>query len=108
MAYIENKYIATNDPNVFENYLGEEFTRTQLEGFLETLAAKDMKSLFATEKKYLVDLDTLVGSGYKEARRIAYPSIQEQLDMQFHDAANGTTTWNDAIQAVKDAHPKPE
>jgi hypothetical protein len=28
--------------------------------------------------------------------------------MQFHDAANGTTTWNDAIQAVKTANPKPE
>ena len=44
---------------------------------------------------------------YQRDRAVAYPSIQDQLDMQFHDAVNGTTTWNDAIQAVKDAHPKP-
>ena len=36
-----------------------------------------------------------------------YPSLQDQADMQFHDLANGTTTWLDAIQAVKDAYPKP-
>ena len=41
------------------------------------------------------------------ARRDTYPSIQDQLDMQYHDAINGTTTWKDAIQAVKDANPKP-
>jgi hypothetical protein len=27
--------------------------------------------------------------------------------MQYWDAINGTTTWQDAIQAVKDANPKP-
>ena len=36
-----------------------------------------------------------------------YPSVAEQLDMQWHDKKDGTTTWEDAIQAVKDAHPKP-
>ena len=36
----------------------------------------------------------------------AYPRIEEQLDMQFHDSVNGTTTWKDAIQAIKDANPK--
>tara|TARA_R100001460_G_scaffold9866_1_gene23433 strand:+ start:580 stop:876 length:297 start_codon:yes stop_codon:yes gene_type:complete len=38
----------------------------------------------------------------------AYPTIQEQLDMQYHDEVNGTTTWKDAIKAVKDANPKAE
>lgn len=37
-----------------------------------------------------------------------YPSIAEQLDMQYWDSVNGTTTWADAIAAVKAAHPKPE
>ena len=36
----------------------------------------------------------------------AYPTIQEQLGMQYLDALNGTTTWKDAIAAVKTAHPK--
>ena len=44
---------------------------------------------------------------YARDRAAAYPSLQDQADMQFHDLANGTTTWLDAIQAVKDANPKP-
>ena len=43
---------------------------------------------------------------YKEQRAAEYPSIEDQQDMQFHDAVNGTTTWKDAIQAVKDKYPK--
>jgi hypothetical protein len=41
-------------------------------------------------------------------RERQYPSIQEQLDMQYWDSVNGTTTWADAIAAVKAANPKPE
>ena len=41
------------------------------------------------------------------SRKEAYPSLADQADMQFHDAVDGTTTWQDAIQAVKDAYPKP-
>ena len=36
-----------------------------------------------------------------------YPFIQDQLDMQYHDLVDGTTTWKDAVQAIKDANPKP-
>lgn len=51
--------------------------------------------------------EALVSSNaYKVERAKAYPSIQEQLDMQYWDAINGTTTWQDAINAVKTAHPK--
>lgn len=31
----------------------------------------------------------------------AYASIAEQLDMQYHDAVEGTTTWIDHVTAVK-------
>jgi hypothetical protein len=41
-----------------------------------------------------------------ESRRMAYPSITEQLDMQYHDAVNGTTTWKDAIAKIKSDNPK--
>lgn len=43
-----------------------------------------------------------------EPRRNSYPSIQEQLDMQYHDKVNGTTTWKDAIAKVKADNPKSE
>jgi phage baseplate assembly protein gpV len=45
---------------------------------------------------------------YQRDRKYNYPSIQEQLDMQYWDSVNGTTTWADAIAAVKEANPKPE
>ena len=44
---------------------------------------------------------------YKEDRREAYPSISDQLDMQYWDKKNGTTTWVDAIDKVKSDNPKP-
>jgi hypothetical protein len=44
---------------------------------------------------------------YQRDRQYKYPSWQDQLDMQYHDKVDGTTTWKDAIQAVKDANPKP-
>ena len=36
-----------------------------------------------------------------------YPSIQEQLDMQYWDKVNDTTNWQDAIAKVKADTPKP-
>ena len=44
---------------------------------------------------------------YKNKRAVAYPSIQDQLDMQYWDKKNGTTTWVDAIEKVKSDNPKP-
>lgn len=52
--------------------------------------------------------DVWDSENYARTRADAYPTIEDQLDMQYWDAVNGTTTWQDAIQAVKDANPKPE
>ena len=46
--------------------------------------------------------------GYIQARQEAYGSIADQLDMQYWDAVNGTTTWKDHIAQVKTDNPKPE
>jgi hypothetical protein len=43
---------------------------------------------------------------YQRDREKEYPSIQEQLDMQYWDNVNGTTTWKDAIAKVKSDNPK--
>jgi hypothetical protein len=43
---------------------------------------------------------------YQRDRATAYPSIQEQLDMQYWDKINGTTNWEDAIAKVKLDNPK--
>jgi hypothetical protein len=44
---------------------------------------------------------------YAELRRNAYADIGDQLDMQYHDLLDDTTTWRDHVAAVKAAHPKP-
>ena len=44
---------------------------------------------------------------YQRDRAEQYPSIQEQLDMQYWDSVNGTTTWKDTIAKVKSDNPKP-
>ena len=46
--------------------------------------------------------------GYIQARQQAYGSVQDQLDMQYWDGVNGTTTWADHIAQVKSDNPKPE
>ena len=46
--------------------------------------------------------------GYISARQEAYASIPAQLDQQYWDAVNGTTTWKDAVAKVKSDNPKPE
>jgi hypothetical protein len=43
---------------------------------------------------------------YQRNRAKAYPSIQEQLDMQYWDKVNGTNNWQNAINAVKAQYPK--
>ena len=43
---------------------------------------------------------------YARARAEAYAPIGDQLDMQYHDSVNGSRTWLDHIEAVKEAHPK--
>ena len=45
--------------------------------------------------------------GYIQARQEAYGSVQDQLDMQYWDGVNGTTTWADHIAQVKSDNPKP-
>ena len=43
---------------------------------------------------------------YQRDRQEEYPSLQEQMDMQYWDEINGTTTWKDAIAKVKSDNPK--
>ena len=43
---------------------------------------------------------------YSRKRVEQYASIQDQLDMQYWDSVNGTTTWKDHIAKVKSDNPK--
>ena len=43
----------------------------------------------------------------RATRRNAYGDLGSQLDMQYHDNVDGTTTWKDHVEAVKTANPIP-
>ena len=43
----------------------------------------------------------------RATRRNAYGDLGSQLDMQYHDSVDGTTTWKDHVAAVKSANPIP-
>jgi hypothetical protein len=64
-------------------------------------------------EQQLIDDETLrleteqAANAYKKLRATEYPSIQDQLDMQYWDSVNGTTTWATAIAKVKTDNPKP-
>lgn len=44
----------------------------------------------------------------QQSRINEYPSIEDQLDMQYHDQLEGTTVWIDTIQAIKLKYPVEE
>ena len=90
------------------------------EKHIEFIPNADGKS--ELQKKISVaDVEVLVDSGeaviydtlnelraviqYSSDRRDNYPAIEEQLDQIYHE---GIDAWQETIQAVKDAHPKPE
>ena len=43
---------------------------------------------------------------YARSRATEYPSIQDQLDLQYWDKVNSTDKWGEAVKAVKDKYPK--
>ena len=52
-----------------------------------------------------VELQTAYDNAEYQRNRV-YPKIGEQLDMQYKDLLNGTTTWKDAVAKVKSDNPK--
>ena len=51
--------------------------------------------------------DAAAAIKYKSDRAEAFASVGDQLDMQYWDKKNGTTTWVDHVAKVKADHPKP-
>ena len=43
----------------------------------------------------------------RAARRAAYGDLGDQLDMQYHDSVDGTSTWKDHVAKVKTDNPIP-
>ena len=91
-------------PDGFYYYLinGETFC------FSTEQAKHSGKEIEPTEEPYKTIHAEFAKNEYARNRADAYPSIGDQLDMQYWDQVNGTTTWKDAVAKVKADNPKPE
>ena len=89
-----------NQPHIYENIVV--YPTVNEVAVTNVLPSKEELDTFLVNSQVEWDANS-----YKAARNRAYPSIADQLDMQYHDGVNGTTTWADAIAAVKTKYAKP-
>ena len=80
--------------------------------YIDWLNAEDRTAYLAAKQSTmgLVDFNLWKQDLVKQCqwkRFEEYPSIEEQMEMQFNDKVNSTTTWDDAINTVKTNNPKP-
>jgi predicted phosphoribosyltransferase len=79
--------------------------KKMLNGEIVDCTPEEIAAIEATNAALAAELEA---TGYIYARQDAYPAIGDQLDMIFKSGVLDGTDWAAAIQAVKDAHPKPE
>jgi len=94
-------YSESESPNsVKTDKVVPSFTDTQILKFVDgDFVVEDSQALIDKKAEY---------EAHQYQRDRQYPSIGDQLDMQYHDQIDGTTTWKDAVAKVKADHPKPE
>lgn len=63
------------------------------------------EQLAAAEIRAQIEADSYAGLQYARDRRKAYASLNQD-EMRFDDLINNTTTWQDAILAIKAEFPK--
>ena len=91
--------------NLFGGYSNRNGQNFIVENRIERLPTEAEQQLIDNETLRLETEQT--ANAYKKLRATEYPSVQDQLDMQYWDSVNGTTTWATAIAKVKTDNPKP-
>jgi len=71
--------------------------------WLENTEVINSSTILAKQQELITEYNS---NKYQIDRAKDYPSIQEQLDMQYWDKINGTNKWQQAINAVKQKYPK--
>ena len=69
----------------------------------------ELVELSDSEKQAIVDewnTPEVDNRTYAQKRAEAYAPIVDQLDMQYWDSVNGSRTWLDHVESVKEAHAK--
>ena len=76
----------------------------------DTLEWLDTEQTQPTESEIQAEITRLeadyAAKQYQRDRAAAYPSLAEQMDMQYWDSINGTTVWANTIAEIKARYPK--
>jgi len=86
---------------------------TPNEDITDFTAYQSLVDAYNTEKQRVADaeaqaaIDAEAALTYADRRKAKYDALP-QFEMQYDDAINGTTTWVDAINAIKAEFPKGE
>ena len=76
-----------------------------LNGEVVQLTSEEEIARDAEEAEFQKEQEEYLKVKYKDDRKAAYPSIEDQLDKIYH---SGIDAWKADIKAVKDKFPKPE
>ena len=76
-------------------------TKKYVNGVLVDLTEAEETARNAEVAQATIDIEN-----FKLTEGRVYPTWQEQMDMQYWDNVNGTTTWKDAVAKVKSDNPK--
>ena len=71
--------------------------------------ASDLKAFDKDGKEVTLDFSAIDAEFAKQdyQNKRTYPTLEQQLDMQYWDKKNGTNKWVEAIDKVKSDNPKP-
>lgn len=92
----------TQESSAIQRFLGNLFiplnpANSDYQRFIQDVAEQGIS---------IVEGPDIIEPDYTTLRQQAYPSLQDQQDMQYWDAINGTTVWQDTITAIKEEYPK--
>jgi len=99
MTTIINSILAIN-PNAEVVVTGEDINQITWHNGTTPIPTNE---ILAKQQELIAEYNS---NQYQRDRAKDYPSIQEQLDMQYWDKINGTNKWQQAINAVKQKYPK--
>ena len=99
MTTIINSILAIN-PKAIVSVSGNNINQIE---WLEGTTPIPANEILAKQQELITEYNS---NKYQRDRAKDYPSIQEQLDMQYWDKINGTNKWQQAINAVKQKYPK--
>jgi hypothetical protein len=94
------KAILKINPNAQVTVRGEDINTIEWHNGTTPIPANE---ILAKQQELITEYNS---KQYQRDRAVDYPSLADQLDMQYWDKINGTNKWQDAINAVKQKYPK--